>query len=147
MRISLTALALAGAVALAGAANAEEHEVKMLNKGSDGEVMVFEPAFLKIEPGDTVTFLATDPSHNSESIAEMVPEGGEEWKGAINEEISVTLNEPGVYGYKCLPHYAIGMVGLIQVGDELPNLEAAKAAKHPGRAGDRMAALFEQIEQ
>ena len=147
MRIALTALALAGSVALAGAASAEDYEVKMLNKGSDGEVMVFEPAFLKIEPGDTVTFLATDPSHNSESIAEMVPEDGEEWKGDINEEISITLNEPGVYGYKCLPHYAIGMVGLIQVGDELPNLEEAKAVEHPGRAADRMEALFEQIEQ
>ena len=147
MRATLTALALVGAVAFAGTAAAEEHEVKMLNKGSDGEIMVFEPAFLKIEPGDTVTFLATDPSHNTESILGMLPEGAEAWKGKINEEVSVTLTEPGIYGYKCLPHYALGMVGLIQVGDEVPNLDAAMDIDHPGRAGERMALLLGQVEQ
>ena len=76
MQRTLTALALVGSVALAGAAAAaEDHEVKMLNKGSDGEIMVFEPAFLKVAPGDTVTFVPTDPSHNSESIPDMIPEG------------------------------------------------------------------------
>jgi len=31
-----------------------EHKVKMLNSGTDG-YMVFEPAVLTIEPGDSVT--------------------------------------------------------------------------------------------
>lgn len=35
-------------------------EVKMVNKGSDGGVMVFEPTQVKIEPGDTVNFVARD---------------------------------------------------------------------------------------
>jgi len=30
--------------------------------------MVFEPALLKNAPGDTVTFVPTDKSHNAESI-------------------------------------------------------------------------------
>src|SRR5687768_4999552 len=46
---------------------AREHQVKMLNKGSDGSLMVFEPAFIKVAPGDTVKFLATQKGHNAES--------------------------------------------------------------------------------
>ena len=45
--------AIAALLALAGAARAAEVEVLMLNKGAEG-VMVFEPAFVKIAPGDTV---------------------------------------------------------------------------------------------
>ena len=41
----------------------------------------------------------------------------------------------------------IGMVGVIQVGDDTSNLDAAMAVKHPGRAGERMAALLEQVGQ
>jgi plastocyanin len=49
-------------------------EVKLLKKGADG-VMVFEPAFEKIAPGETVKFLATDKGHNVESVKDMLPEG------------------------------------------------------------------------
>ena len=39
------------------------------------------------------------------------------------------------------------MVGVIQVADETPNLDAAKEVKHPGRAAERMEALLEQVGQ
>ena len=45
--MKLTASILAASLAFAGAAIAADHQVQMLNKGSDGELMVFEPAFLK----------------------------------------------------------------------------------------------------
>ena len=64
----------------AGPASAAEHEVKMLNKGAAG-IMVFEPAFLEVAPGDTVHFRAVDKGHNAASIDGMVPEGGATWKG------------------------------------------------------------------
>ncbi|PWE18071.1 pseudoazurin [Marinicauda salina] len=143
----LLAATLIAAVIPANAAFAEDHEVRMLNRGADGEMMVFEPAYLEVEPGDTVTFLATDPSHNAEIIAGMLPEGAEPFRGRINQEITVTLTEDGVYGVKCLPHYGLGMVALIKVGDgEAPNLEDAAAVRHPGRATQRMAALFDRLE-
>ena len=41
----------------------EAYTVKMLNQGATG-VMVFEPAFLKVNVGDTVTFESTDAAHN-----------------------------------------------------------------------------------
>lgn len=137
--------ALALGLPLRSLAQSAAHEVQMLNRGPDGGVMVFAPAFLKIQPGDSVTFLPTDPGHNSETILGMIPEGAEAWKGKINEEITVTLTEPGVYGYKCLPHYPLGMVGLIQVGDELPNLDQAMEVKHPGKARAAMTLLLEQV--
>lgn len=141
--------ALAGLTALAVAfsfnAYAADHEIKMVNKGSNGQPMQFEPAFLKIAPGDTVTFVPTDKGHNSESIPGMIPEGAETWKGKINEEVKLTLDVEGVYGVKCTPHFALGMVALIQVGDSTGNLDAAKTAKLPGKAKTRMAELMTEV--
>jgi pseudoazurin len=141
---------LAAATMMAGLlaalpAIAADHEVKMLNMGGDGQRMVFEPAYLEIEPGDTVTFVATDPSHNSEIIAGMLPEGAEGWKSRINEKVTVTFDQEGVYGYKCLPHYAMGMVGVIRVGTDVANLEEMRAVRHPGQAAKRMAELLDGI--
>ncbi|HEV7276656.1 MAG TPA: pseudoazurin [Devosiaceae bacterium] len=146
MKTAFFAAAIGLASFVAPAAIAEDHEVQMLNRDSEGRTMQFEPAFLQIEPGDTVTFVPTDPGHNSESIADAIPEGAEPWKGAINEEITVTFEEPGLYAYKCLPHFAMGMVGLIQVGDDTSNLEAVTNATYPGRADDRMQELLAELE-
>jgi pseudoazurin len=136
-------LALAGLLALTGAAAGAEVEVKMLNKGAEG-AMVFEPALVKIAPGDTVKFIATDKGHNAEIIDTMVPEGGAKFVGKINEELAVTFDRPGVYGYKCKPHYGMGMVGLIVVGDAA-NVDQAKAAAHLGKAKQIMAGLFAKL--
>lgn len=145
--IRLTSIAVAAGLPLAmlSGAHAAEHEVQMLNKGPEGQPMQFDPAFLKIEPGDTVKFVATDKGHNAETILEMIPEGAETWKGKINEEITVTFNEEGIYGYKCMPHFAMGMVGIIQVGDDVSNSDSAETAKLPGRAKPRMAELIAQV--
>ncbi|MEM1381947.1 MAG: pseudoazurin [Pseudomonadota bacterium] len=116
---------------------ASGHQVEMLNKHpSDNTRMVFDPRLITVNVGDTVTFVPTDKSHNSESIKGMAPDGAELWKGKINQEVAVTFSQPGYYGYKCTPHVALGMVGLIVVeGDgKLDSLEAAKAVKHRGKA-------------
>lgn len=97
------------------AISSEEYEVKMLNFGSGGS-MVFEPGFLKVNVGDTVHFKSVDMAHNSESTKGLVPANAVGWKGNINEDISVTLTEEGLYVYQCTPHLILGMVGVIQVG-------------------------------
>ncbi len=141
----LTMLMLcAGALLSTVPANAAEFEVKMLNKGSDGQVMVFEPAFLKIQPGDTVKFLATDKGHDAETIAGLLPEGAAPFKGKLSQDVTVTFDKPGLYGYRCSPHFGMGMVGLIEVGGNTANLDAIKAAKMPPIATKRMTALIEQ---
>jgi pseudoazurin len=138
-------LAAIGALAAgSSAASAADHKVLMLNKGADGQLMQFEPAFLKIAPGDTVTFVIEDKGHNSEVIPGMLPDGAEAWKGKMNQDITVTFTAEGLYGYKCMPHVGMGMVGLIQVGDGAPNLEAFESARLPGKAKVRMAELVAQ---
>ena len=103
---------------------AQQHEVKMLNNGAEG-LMVFEPAVLSINPGDSVVFKATDMSHNSASIAGMIPEGAESWTGAMSQDVTVNFTKEGVYVYQCTPHSMMAMVGVIKVG-AATNLAAVK---------------------
>ena len=103
-----------------------DHTVEMLSS-SDGQMMVFKPAVLKINPGDTVTWKATNPGHNTASINGMSPDSSLQWDGKINEELKITFTKEGVYGYKCTPHYILGMVGIVSVGDNTTNLSAASA--------------------
>lgn len=142
MKRTLTiAMALAGLI-MGGGAHAADHQVQMLNKGDKG-TMVFQPDYIVAAPGDTVTFVPTDKSHDAESIKGMLPEGAAPFKGKMNEQITVTLEEEGVYGIKCTPHYGMGMVALVVVGNPV-NLDEAKTVKHPGRANKLFAELLEQ---
>ena len=147
MKFVLSAAVALAVTAFAGsAAQAKEWQVRMLNKGSDGKLMVFEPAFIAAKPGDTVKFVATNKGHNTESIAGMTPAGATPFKGKINEEIVVRLTKPGLYGYKCLPHVGMGMVGLIQVGAASNKADAAAAAaKLPGLSKKAMGQLMGQV--
>ena len=139
---------MGAAILLALAASpvqAKEHQVKMLNKGAEG-MMLFEPAYLNVAPGDTVKFIATNKGHNAESIPGMVPDGGATFKGKINEEVVVRFNAPGLYGFKCLPHLGMGMVGLVQVGSAVNKATVqAAAAKLPGMGKTRMLNYLKQV--
>ena len=142
MKRTMTLAALT-AMLLAGGAQAAEHEVQMLNKGEKG-AMVFVPDLVKAAPGDSIRFVPTHKSHNAEAIKGMLPEGAEGFKSKINEDFTVTLTEEGVYGIKCTPHYGMGMVALIVVGDPV-NLDAAMAVSHPGKAKRAFADLFAEL--
>lgn len=150
--VSLSSLAAFSGVARANAPVASEdqgtHSVLMLNADcNDTNVLnVFEPAILRVEPGDSVTFVPTDAGHNSASKRGMIPEGADPWNGAVDETLKVTLTVPGIYGYLCLPHYEMGMVGLIIVGDDLSNLAEAKKARHPGDARKAFRTLLATLE-
>lgn len=138
----LQAAMLVGGLCATSPVVAADFEVQMLNQGPGGQIMHFEPAFLSIMPGDTVTFVPTDKGHNSESIGDMAPSGAQTWKGKTNEKITVTFTVPGLYGFKCQPHFAMGMVGLIEVGHDLENMNDLVAVKLPPRAQARMFELF-----
>ena len=138
----LGAAVVIGTVLPAFAAN---FDVQMLNKGETG-AMVFEPALVKVMPGDTVTFLATDKGHNAETIKDMLPEGAEPFKGKMGQDIVVTFEVPGAYGIKCAPHLGMGMIALVIVGDEPANLDAARAVKHPKKAQERFEAAYAELD-
>ena len=134
----LAAAALAVAILPATAA---DYQVKMLNKGAKG-VMVFEPDLVKIQPGDSVTFISANPGHDAMSVPGMLPDGAEPFEGQLSKDVTVTFTVPGVYGIKCKPHFVMGMVAVVVVGDAAPNLEAAKAVKNPGKAGNLFTELL-----
>ncbi|WP_107878812.1 pseudoazurin [Neisseria animaloris] len=105
----------------AGSAFAANHEVKMLDNGADGS-MVFEPGFLKVQPGDTVTFKPTNKGHWVQSKA--LPKGAKEFLSAEDKEFTVKLDKEGVYVYTCPPHRTMNMNGIIQVGKAANKAEA-----------------------
>ncbi len=130
---------------LSGHASAETFEVKMLNRGEKGP-MVFEPDFLEITAGDRVRFVPTHKSHNAATVEGMVPEGVEGFKSRINDEFETGFDKPGFYGIKCSPHYGMGMVMLIKVGDAtLP--QSYRTVDMPARAKPRFEELFERAEK
>lgn len=139
-KLTITALAM---MLLGGAAIAENFDVQMLNKGAKG-AMVFEPAFVRAAVGDTVTFVSPDKGHNAESIEGMLPEGVEPFKSEMSKDFTLTLTAEGVYGIKCTPHYAMGMVALIQVGAPV-NLDAVADVVQKGKAKTRFEPLFAQV--
>jgi len=144
MKAILAASALALTVLLGSlSANAADVEVKMLNKGADG-LMVFEPNVVKIAPGDTVHFVPADKGHNVESIDGMIPAGATPFKGEVSKELTVKFDQAGVYGFKCKPHYGMGMVGLIVVGEPANKTEAA-GVEQKGKAKQKFAKLFAEI--
>jgi pseudoazurin len=138
-------LASAAALMLGTAAYAENHTVQMLNKGAEG-AMVFEPAFVKVAVGDTVTFISTDKGHNVENIKDMLPAGVEAFKSDLGKDYVLTVTAEGLYGLKCTPHYTMGMVALIQAG-AASNLDAVAAVQHKGKAKTRFEPLFAQVTQ
>ncbi|MAS44456.1 MAG: pseudoazurin [Rhodobacteraceae bacterium] len=141
---SLAALLLPILAAASGQAAAETFEVQMLNKGAEG-AMVFEPAYVKAAPGDVIHFVPTDRSHNAASIDGMLPEGVEPFRSKMNKEFELTVEEEGLYGVKCQPHFGMGMVALIQVGAPV-NREAVEAVKLKGKAAARFEPLLARVD-
>jgi pseudoazurin len=133
------ALALAATPALAA-----DHQVQMLNRGDAGN-MVFEPSALHIQPGDTVTFVSVNPGHNAETIADAIPEGAARFRTAISRDETVNFEIPGVYIIKCTPHLPMGMVMVVQVGDDPYNLDQVKAVRVPPIAAQRLEAAYAEL--
>jgi pseudoazurin len=146
MRKKIATFGIVAVLAMAATASlATEFEVQMLNRGTDG-IMVFEPSLVQIEPGDTVHFVATDKGHNVESIVGMIPDGAEAIHGAMGQDLTMTFELPGYYGVKCTPHFALGMVGLIVVGELAPDVEPAEGVRLPRKAQQRFDAIFANLQ-
>lgn len=78
--------------------------------------MVFSEEIITVAPGATVTWLPTDRGHNVEFVdgpdgVELAP------RSRINNEVTITFTEPGVYVYVCTPHATMGMIGIVVVGE------------------------------
>lgn len=128
-------------LALTGMSGAETIDVKMLNKGESG-TMVFEPALVKLAAGDSIRFVAADKGHNAETIDGMLPEGATAFEGKLNEELTVTFDQPGLYGVRCKPHFAMGMVMVVAVGDDATAPDSFLEGRIPKKAKERLEAAL-----
>ncbi len=119
--------------------------VEMLSKHPDNKKLrnVFLPRIKVIEAGESILFKATNRGHNSASMKGMIPPDATPWRGELSQDVEVAFDIPGFYGYICVPHSPLGMVGLVVVkGDGMfDNLEAAKSVKQRGKAKK----VFEEI--
>jgi pseudoazurin len=138
---AVVALAIASSASLP--ALSEEIQVKELNRGPNG-LFVFDPELVRIKPGDTVAFIAADKGHEVHTVPGMIPDGAPSFDAKMNEDAKVTLTEPGVYVIACKPHTALGMVGVIIVGDPV-NLGEIDPSALPGKARAKVQSLLEQI--
>lgn len=95
---------------------AKTYTVLTYNKDPNGNKMSFYPPVLKIKKGDTVIFVPTDKGHNAQTIRGATPKKVK-FKSKVSKTFQFTFNEDGTVLYKCTPHYTMGMIGTILVGD------------------------------
>ena len=125
-------------------AYAKTVEVEMLNKDSSGRKMVYSEEIVKVDVGDTVTWLPTSKGHNVEIVA--APEGFDIPKKSKNgKEVSIEFTVPGIYYYWCTPHKGMGMIGLVVVGDDVSNKDAIAKAKAMGKSKKKLKALLGEL--
>src|SRR5829696_8017048 len=74
----------------------------------------FDPANITVEPGTTVTWVQSGNNpHTTTSYDGLWDSGMIE--GGSEGTFSFTFEEPGTYGYYCIPHEAQGMTGTVTV--------------------------------
>ena len=131
---------------IANVSFAEDATVEMLNK-LDKRTMVFNQEIVRIDPGDTVFWKATDPGHNVQFISKNgVPTGVEKFKSKVGKDTEFTFTVPGIYAYWCVPHKTLGMIGFIIVGNDLSNLDSIKKVKFIGKSKKIAKGLIAEIE-
>ncbi len=140
------AVALSGIVTFATPSFAKDYVVKELNHGPNGNPDMFSPDFLRIKPGDSVTFKAVDKGHDAVSIRGDIPAGAKPFRVPMNKTKTITFTVPGVYAYKCQPHQSFGMVGMIVVGKPT-NLAKLSFSGLARRAHNRLATLAMQAKK
>ena len=129
-------------------APAAEVTVEMLNRDKAANISnAFKPGLVKIKPGDTVKWVATSPGHNVSFVHGGVPAGVAVFTSGFTKEIAYKFDKPGIYLYRCTPHFGMGMVGLVAVGGDKSNLAAVKAAYVPPMAKKRLEPLFTDLEK
>jgi len=144
LRAGTAGAAAAGTAGTAAAQEGTETETGTESGGGSGgpteEVLVgpggnlvFEPEELTIEAGTTVRWVWESDNHN------VVPQGQPEdagWEGEgssgttfeSGHEYSHTFETLGLYDYVCTPHESAGMVGSVEVVEQIETPEPSGPA-------------------
>ena len=121
---------------------AETIEIDMLNK-LEKEKMVYSIKVAKVGFGDTIIWKSVDKGHNVEFVE--MPEGVEKFKSKISKDAEFKFEITGIYLYICTHHKAMGMIGLVVVGDDLSNLDNIKKAKMKGKSKKVFKELLKEL--
>ena len=131
-------------------------EVRMLTSGDSHH---FSPHVAWVEAGGTVTFVNESGAHSATAYApdndkpRRIPEGGTafdtELLSEAGAEVTVTLEEPGVYDYYCIPHEGVGMIGSIIVGEPDPHGQPglSEPTDVPESTHDKLHELNEMVNE
>tara|TARA_A100001011_G_scaffold316238_2_gene335153 strand:- start:554 stop:982 length:429 start_codon:yes stop_codon:yes gene_type:complete len=106
--------------------------IEMLNKNKETKKrMVYSEELVKIKVGQTIDWLPTAKGHNVEML--IGPDGYDlPKKSKLSDKVSLTFSVPGIYLYQCSPHAAMGMIGIVVVGDDMSNKDAVAKKKLTG---------------
>ena len=126
---------LTAALLLSAPAFAADIQIKMLNKDSDGNKMVYSEEIARINAGDTVTWVPTSKGHNVEMMASP---NKMKFKSKNGKEAKITFEEPGIYYYWCTPHKGMGMIGLVVVNGDTSNKDQIAKAKAMGKSKKKL---------
>ena len=121
---------------------AENFTVEMLNKLGK-ERMVYSEKVLSIKVNDEITWKSVDKGHNVEFIG--MPKGVSKYKSKISKDAKYTFTQPGIYLYQCTPHKAMGMIGLVVVGEDKNNLDKIKKVKVFGKSKKLLKKLLKSL--
>ena len=121
---------------------AANHELEMLNKLGK-ERMVFSKKIISIDLNDDVSWKSVDKGHNVQFIG--MPDGAKKYKSKISKDASYKFEKPGIYLYQCTPHKAMGMIGIVVVGNNKSNMDAIKKVKVYGKSKKLLKNLLEKL--
>ena len=140
--ITLSLFTLLLGVISSKVAFSENFTVDMLNKlGKDR--MVYSEKVMSVKLNDEITWKSVDKGHNVEFIG--MPKGASKYKSKISKDAKYKFSVPGIYLYQCTPHKAMGMIGLVVVGNDKSNLDKIKKVKVYGKSKKLLKTLLKTI--
>ena len=117
-------------------------EIEMLNKLGK-EKMVYSVKVAKIDVDDKIIWKSVSKGHNVEFIG--MPKGVKKFKTKINKDAEFIFKKKGVYLYQCTRHKAMGMIGLVIVGNDKSNLDKIKKVKLYGKSKKIFKKLLKEL--
>ena len=120
----------------------ETLEIDMLNKLGK-EKMIYSIKVAKVNLNDKIIWKSKTKGHNVEFIG--MPKGVKKFKSKINKDVEYDFKVPGIYLYQCTPHKAMGMIGLVIVGNDKNNLEQIKKVKLRGKSKKVFKELLKEL--
>ena len=117
-------------------------EIEMLNKLGK-ERMLYSVKIAKVNLNDKIVWKSSSKGHNVEFVA--MPEGVKKYKSKINKDATYEFKIPGIYLYQCTPHKAMGMIGIVVVGDDKSNLNKIKKVKMRGKSKKILKELLKDL--